>query len=126
MRCYSKFLFDCFLSICLSVCVGSWNYRGIKIQMTDKELLINYGFFNRKRIPTSNIVSCEHTQAPLWKYGGVGIRYCLTDGSCACVTSFGDAVKTVRRKGRSFVFSSNNPEKLCSIVNQIKARATGL
>ena len=97
-----------------------WNYRGIQIQVTTKELLINYGIFNHKRIPISNIASCEHTKAALWKYGGVGIRYCLTDGSWAYVASFGEAVKIIRRKGRFFVFSSNNPEKICIIINQMK------
>jgi len=102
-----------------------WNYRGIQIQVTNKELLISYGFFNQKHIPISNIVSCKQTKAPLWKYGGIGVRYCFTDRSWAYTTSFGDAVKIIRRKGKSFVFSSNNPEKLCSIINQIKTCATG-
>jgi len=95
-----------------------WNYRGIQIQVTVKELIINYGFFNHKHIPISNIISCEHTKALFRKYGGVGVRYCLTDRSWAYTTSFGDAVKITRRKGRSFVFSSNNPEQLCSLVNE--------
>ena len=102
-----------------------WNYRGIQIQVTNKELLINYGFFNHKRISISNIVSCKQTKAPLGKYGGIGVRYCFTDRTWAYTTSFGDAVKIIHRKGKSFVFSSNNPEKLCSIINQIKAHATG-
>lgn len=103
-----------------------WNYRGIQIQVTNKELSINYGFFNHKHIPTSNIISCTHTKATLWKYGGIGVRYCFTDCSWAYTTSFGDAVKIIRRKGRSFVFSSNNPEKLCSIINRIKEHGSKL
>jgi len=103
-----------------------WNYRGIQIQVTHKELLISYGFFNHKHIPTSNIASCKHTKTSLRKYGGIGVRYRFTDRSWAYTTSFGDAVKITRRKGRAFLFSSNNPEELCSIVNQIKASATGL
>jgi len=100
-----------------------WNYRGIQIQVTNKELLINYGFFNHKHISISNIISCEHTKAPLGKYGGIGVRYCFTDRSWAYTISFGDAVKIIQRKGKSFVFSSNNPEKLCSIINRIKEHA---
>ncbi|MBE0525239.1 MAG: hypothetical protein IBX40_13055 [Methanosarcinales archaeon] len=102
-----------------------WNYRGIQIQVINKELLISYGFFNHKHIPISNIASCKHTKTPLWKYGGAGVRYCFTDRSWAYTTSFGNAVKIIQRKGKSFVFSSNNPEKLCSIINQIKAHAKG-
>jgi len=100
-----------------------WNYRGIRIQVTNNELSINYGFFNHKHIPISNVVSCKPIKTPLSKYGGAGVRYCFTDCSWAYTTSFGDAVKIIRRKGRSFVFSSNNPEKLCSIINRIKEHA---
>jgi len=92
------------------------NYRGIQVKMTDKKLLINYGFFNRKVIPIVNVVSCEPTKASLRRYGGVGIRY-GTDGSRAYTTSLGDAVKIILQKERPFVFSSNNPEKICSIIN---------
>jgi len=100
-----------------------WNYRGIQIQVTNKELSISYGFFNHKHIPISNIASCKHTKTPLSKYGGAGVRYCFTDHSWAYTTSFGDAVKIIRRKGKPFVFSSNNPKKLCSIIIRIKEHA---
>ncbi len=100
-----------------------WNYRGIQIQVTNKEFLISYGFFNHKHISISDIVSCEHTKTPLSKYGGAGVRYRFTDRSWAYTTAFGNAVKIIQRKGKSFVFSSNNPEKLCSIINQIKEKA---
>lgn len=38
-----------------------WNYKGIKIQLSTKGLLINYGILNRKSIPLEDIVSCEPT-----------------------------------------------------------------
>jgi len=97
-----------------------WNYRGLQIQLTNKELLANYGFFNRKRILTGDIVSCEPTKASFGRYGGIGVRY-GTDGSWAYTTSFSNAVKLILRKGKPFVFSSNNPEKICSIINQMKS-----
>ena len=96
-----------------------WNYRGIQIQVTNKELLTNYGFFNRKRILIGDIMSCEPTKASFGRYGGIGVRY-GTDGSWAYTTSLGDAVKIILRKGKPFVFSSNNPEKICNIINQTK------
>jgi hypothetical protein len=97
-----------------------WNYRGIQIQVTNKELLTKYGFLNRKRILIGDIVSCEPTKASFGRYGGIGIRY-GTDGSWAYTTSLGDAVKIILRKGKPFVFSSNNPEEICSIINQMKS-----
>ena len=97
-----------------------WNYRGIQIQVTNKEVLTKYGFFNRKRILIGDIVSCEPTKASFGRYGGIGVRY-GTDGSWAYTTSLGDAVKVNLRKGKPFVFSSNNPEEICSIINQMKS-----
>ena len=96
-----------------------WNYRGLQIQVTNKELLANYGFFNRKRILIGDIVSCEPTKASFRSYGGIGVRY-GTDRSWAYTTSLGNAVKIVLQRGKPFVFSSNNPEKICSIINQMK------
>jgi len=96
-----------------------WNYRGIRIKVTTENLLIYYGFFNHKRIPIGDIVSCEPTKASFRRYGGIGVRY-GTDRSWAYTTSLGDAVKIVLRKGKPFVFSSNNPEKICNIINQMK------
>jgi hypothetical protein len=96
-----------------------WNYRGIRIKVTTENLLIYYGFFNHKRIPIVDIVSCEPTKASFGRYGGIGIRY-GADGSWAYTTSLGDAVKIILRKGKPFVFSSNNPEKICNIINQMK------
>lgn len=122
----NPFLIVALASVLAFVLILFWNYRGIQIQVTNKGLVISYGFFNHKHIPISNIVSCKHTKTPLSKYGGAGVRYCFTDRSWAYTTSFGDAVKIIRRKGKPFVFSSSNPEKLCSIISQIKVGATSL
>ena len=96
-----------------------WNYRGTRIKVTTENLLINYGIFNRKSIPLEDIVSCEPTKASFRRYGGIGVRYGI-DGSWAYTTSFGNAVKIILRRGGPFVFSSNNPEKICNIISQTK------
>ncbi|MDH5482527.1 MAG: PH domain-containing protein [Candidatus Bathyarchaeota archaeon] len=96
-----------------------WNYRGIEIEVNSKSLLVSYGIFNRRSIPLEDIVSCEPTKASFGRYGGVGIR-CGVDGSWAYTTSFGNAVKIIPRKGREFVFSSNDPAKICRIIKQLK------
>ena len=99
-----------------------WNYRGIQIRIASRELVIGYGFLNRKHISMSNIVSCEPTTANFGKYWGVGIRYGI-DHSLAYTTSFGNAVKMVLKKGRPFVFSSHNPQEICNIINQAKTKS---
>jgi hypothetical protein len=99
-----------------------WNYWGIQIKMNTSKLLVYYGLFNRKHISIADIVSCKPTKAFFRRYGGIGIRY-GTDGSWAYTTSLGDAVKITLQKGKPFVFSSNNPEKICSIINQMKTKS---
>jgi len=96
-----------------------WNYRGIRIKVTAKKLLVYYGFFNRKHIPIIDIASCKPTKASFGRYGGIGVRY-GTDSSWAYTTSLGDAVKIILRKGKPFVFSSNDPEKICTVISQTK------
>ena len=99
------------------------NFRGIKIQLSSEELMVDYGFFNHKRISMDDVVSCNLVKASFRRFGGVGVRY-GRDGSWAYTTSFGNAVEIVPKKGRTFVFSSNNPEKICQIINtKIQARA---
>jgi len=113
------FLIVAFASPLAFVLLLFWNYRGIRIKVTTESLRIHYGFFNHKRIPIGDIVSCEPTKASFGRYGGIGVRY-GTDGSWAYTTSLGDAVKIILRKGKPFVFSSNKPKKICNIINQMK------
>ena len=92
------------------------NFRGIRIQLNSKGLTVDYGFFNHKHITMDNIVFCNQVKASFRRFGGIGIRYGL-DGSWAYTTSFGNAVEIVPKKGKTFVFSSNQPEKICKIIN---------
>ena len=92
------------------------NFRGIRIQLNSKRLTVDYGLFNHKHIKIDDVVSCNLVKASFRRFGGVGIRYGL-DGSWAYTTSFGNAVEIVPKKGRTFVFSSNHPEKICQIIN---------
>ena len=100
----------------VSVAVVFLNFRGIKIQLSSETLTVNFGFFNHKSIRLDEIVSCRLVKASFSRFGGVGVRYGI-DGSWAYTTSFGNAVEIVPEKGRTFVFSSNNPQKICQIIN---------
>ena len=97
-----------------------WNYRGIKIQLSKKELYVRYGFFNKMSIQIKEIVSCDAIKASFGRYAGIGVRYGF-DGSQAYTTSFGDAVKIISSKERVFVFSTHNPQKICNIINSTKS-----
>jgi hypothetical protein len=92
-----------------------WNYRGLRIQISSKELFVVYGLFNRKSFLLTDIVSCKKTKASLGRYWGIGVRY-GSDGSVAYTTSFGDAVEVAPKIGRKFVFSSKRPDEVCEVI----------
>jgi len=95
-----------------------WNYRGLQIILTNNQLEVTYGIFNHKKIPLKIITSCNITKAKFRNYGGVGIRYGL-DGSWAYNTDFGEAVKLTFQHGRPFVFSTRNPQKICTLIHEL-------
>jgi len=98
------------------------NFAKLSIKVDSEKISVRYGLI-KKTISWNEVVSCEPTRADLGVYLGVGIRLGV-DNSLAFTTSFGSAVRIVRSNGRSFVFSTNNPEKLSKIINEIsKARA---
>ena len=96
-----------------------WNFRGLRIQIKDDTLYLDYGLFNKKSFLLKEITSCKKTKA-FGRYLGVGVRYGL-DGSMAYTTSLANAVEVTPKVGRMFVFSSKNPDKVCEIINQRKA-----
>jgi hypothetical protein len=90
----------------------------LKISLTNNQLEVVYGIFNRKKIPLNTITSCNITKADFRTYGGVGIRF-GTDGSWAYNTDFGEAVKLTFQDGRPFVFSTRNPQKICDLISKL-------
>ena len=78
---------------------------------------MKYGLFNLKSIKLDEIVSCKAVKASIGRYGGVGVRYGL-DGSYAYTTSFGNAVEIIPKKDSPFVFSSNNPDEICELIEK--------
>jgi len=107
-----------FGGVSLFILLIYWNFRGLKITLTKNQLEIVYGIFNHKRIPLQKISKCEITKADFRTYWGIGIRLGL-DGSWAYNTDFGEAVKLFFEKGRPFVFSTRNPQKICNLVKEL-------
>ena len=92
-------------------------FMRLDISIDPERVEVRFGII-RKTIPIEEIVSCEPTHAGFTVYGGVGIRYGI-DGSMAFTTSFGDAVKIRKRRGRSFVFSTNRPFEVLEHINRL-------
>jgi len=114
-----SFLAPVLLFVTAFVLVLFWNYRGLQIRVNEEKLLVQYGLLNRKSIALSDIAACEPTRASFRKYGGVGVRLGI-DGSWAYMTSLGSAVRINPREGRPFVFSSNRPEEICTLISEGK------
>jgi len=112
------FLGIIFGALSLFIFLVYWNYRRLKITLTNNQLEVIYGLFNHKRIPINNITSCDITKARFRTYGGVGIRFGI-DGSWAYNTDFGEAVKLTFQSGRPFVFSTRNPQKICNLIQEL-------
>jgi len=107
-----------FGGVSLFIFLMYWNYRGLKITLTKYQLEVDYGVFNHKKIDIQQISGCEITKANFSKYGGVGIRLGI-DGSWAYNTDFGEAVKLIFQKGRPFVFSTRDAQKICNLINEL-------
>jgi len=107
-----------FGAVSLFIFLMYWNYRGLKITLTNNQLEVKYGIFNHKRIPLKAITSCDITKAHFRTYGGVGIRLGL-DGSWIYNTDFGEAVKLTFQHGRPFVFSTRKPQKICNLISEL-------
>lgn len=112
------FIGTIFGALSLFIVLLYWNFRGLQIILTKNELEVNYGVFNHKKIQLRDISGCEETKARFKRYGGIGIRLGL-DGSWAYTIDFGEAVKIILRKGRSFVFSTRNSKKICKLLNEL-------
>ncbi len=93
-----------------------WNFRGLRIQIRNNALSLDYGLFDKKLFLLNEIVSCKQTKT-FGRYLGVGVRYGL-DGSTAYTTSFANAVEVTPKIGRTFVFSSKNPNRVCEIITR--------
>ncbi len=111
------FLLVIFGGVSILILLTYWNYRGLQITITNIQIEVKYGIFNHKLIPLIEIMSCEIIKATFRKYGGVGIRIGF-DGSVAYNTDFGDAVKLTCQHGKPFVFSTNNPQKICNLISK--------
>jgi len=93
------------------------NFSKLDIDINAERIEVRYGLV-KKVIPMKEIVSYEPHIAGFHLYGGIGIRRGV-DGSLAFTTSFGDAVKIRRRRGRSFVFSTNRPFEVLEHINRL-------
>lgn len=97
------------------------NFRQLQIKVEGRFLEFGFGIF-RKKIPLSEIISCEESSITFKRYLGIGIRFGL-DGTVCYNTRFGKGVRIkVSNKKRDYVLTSDNPQALCQAL---KAQSKG-
>lgn len=94
------------------------NFRKLVVTVSDEAVTVAFGFI-KKRILIKEILSSTVTMAKLGVYSGNGIRV-GGDGSLAFITNFGDAIRLTRIKGRTFVFSTNDPHRIIEVISSLK------
>lgn len=92
-------------------------FSRLQIEIDSNRIKVKYGVVEMK-ILIRDVVSCETTTSRFRVYAGVGIRF-GTDGSLGFTTSFGSAVKIIRKSGRPFVVSTKKSEDVANIINQL-------
>lgn len=93
------------------------SFSRMDIHIDADRIEVKYGVV-RKVIPMSEVESCRRIEVKFRTYGGQGIRL-GTDGSLAFLTSFGEAVKVIRKTKRAFVFSTTKPALVSSLVDTL-------
>lgn len=93
------------------------NFMKLQISITSTLLTVGFGLF-KYSIRLDNIESVE-TRNPHWYwYGGLGIRFGW-DFSIAYIQNYRKGVMVTPIRGRKLFFSTNNPEKVVSIVEEL-------
>ena len=92
------------------------NFRRMTLKIYDGKLVVSFGVI-KKTVRLEDIRKCEVINATLGVYTGMGIRY-GGDGSLGFLPRLGEAVKLSFEKGRAFVFTSNDCEKVLAILHQ--------
>ena len=92
------------------------NFRKMLIRINDGKLVVSFGLI-KKKVKLEDIRKCEVINASLSVYTGMGVRY-GGDGSLGFVPRLGKAIRLSFEKGRAFVFSTNESEKLLAVLHQ--------
>lgn len=91
------------------------NFRNLDIKVQGRFLLFGFGIF-KKKIPLSDIISCEESQVSFSRYWGIGIRLGM-DGTICYNTRFGKGVRIkIKDKRKDYVLTSDNPQALCQAL----------
>lgn len=93
------------------------SFSTLKVSITSSRLRVGFGIIEQV-IKLDNIDIIETKHPPWYWYGGLGIRFGW-DWSIGFVQNFKRGVIVTPRRGRRLFFSTNNPEAVVNIVNDL-------
>jgi hypothetical protein len=96
------------------------NFMTLKIIIDSRRLIVGFGLI-RQSIRLSNIEYIETRRPPWYWYGGLGVRFGW-DWSIGFLQNFGEGVRVTPIHGRRFFFSTNNPDAIVNIVNDLRQK----
>lgn len=94
-----------------------FNFRNLRISISSDKLTVGFGVITHS-VRLDNIDYIE-TRKPAWYwYGGLGIRFGW-DWSTGFIQNFRRGVRVTPKRGRRIYFSTNNPDAVVNIVNDL-------
>ncbi|PPD58759.1 hypothetical protein [Dehalogenimonas etheniformans] len=100
------------------------NFAFLTIKISPRGVSAGYGVFHHN-IPAEDLTDIYREDASALAYGGFGIRFGWKDGKRRIVYNvIGKPGVVIQRRSlpdREFVFSSNDPEKVMSILRAVKS-----
>ena len=105
------------LSVSLLLILVYSNFRTLRVSISSDRLTVGFGFITQS-VRLENIDYIETRQPAWYWYGGLGIRFGW-DWSTGFIQNFKRGVRVTPKRGRRLYFSTNNPDAILIIVNDL-------
>jgi len=93
------------------------NFRTLRVSVSSDKVIVRFGVITQS-VRLDNIEYIE-TRKPAWYwYGGLGIRFGW-DWSTGFIQNYKRGVRVTPKQGRRLYFSTNNPDAVVNIVNDL-------
>ena len=93
------------------------NFMKLEVTITSTSLKVGFGVFKHS-IKMSNIDSIKVHRPRWYWYGGFGVRFGW-DWSIGFIQNYRTGVLVKPRRGRKLYFSTNHPEEIVNLVNDL-------
>lgn len=95
-------------------------FRKLTIEI-DREYL-TFGFsVVKSKVKISNIAEYGPLDVKFRNWFGAGVRYNFRHKVLGYITGFGKGVLIKQKEGKSYAFSTTNPERVCSVIKEALA-----